>query len=266
MRATLDHRELYRLPWSAAGQRDRLARADEEVQPGLRRLLPRERPPGHKTLAEVRRDLDVFSASARSTACRSRAATRSCTRDRRDRPDGRARRAEADHQHERAGLTEALLGELKEAGLVGFTFHIDSKQGRPRLEEQERDRAVRAAPALAEMVAAAGGIGCSFNATVYEDTLQYVPEIVEWAQNNIDIVNTIVFIAFRAASSADDFDHYVKGEKVDFSAVLYCDRATRRRTRSSRPRSSPRSESASRTSPRRVPQRDREARLASSGC
>src|ERR1019366_8356964 len=71
------------------------------------------------------------------------------------------------------------------------------------------------------MVATAGGIGCSFNATVYEDTLRYVPDVLEWAQRNIEIVNTIVFIAFRAGVVGDNFDHYVQGEPVDFSAMPY---------------------------------------------
>src|ERR1019366_9115798 len=71
------------------------------------------------------------------------------------------------------------------------------------------------------MVATAGGIGCSFNATVYEDTLRYVPDVLEWAQRNIEIVNTIVFIAFRAGVVGDNFDHYVQGEPVDFGAMPY---------------------------------------------
>jgi len=47
------------------------------------------------------------------------------------------------------------------------------------------------------MLAAEGGIACSFNSTVYGDTLQYVPELVAWAQKHIDIVHTMVFILFR---------------------------------------------------------------------
>jgi uncharacterized protein (DUF952 family) len=71
------------------------------------------------------------------------------------------------------------------------------------------------------MVAAAGGIGCSFNATVYEDTLRYVPDVVAWAQRNIETVHTIVFIAFRQGVVGGAFDHYVKGVPVDLSAMPY---------------------------------------------
>ncbi len=109
-------------------------------------------------------------------------------------------------------LTEELLGELKRAGVAGFTFHIDSKQGRPGWKDKNEIELCELRRRYAEMVAAAGGdVGCSFNATVYEDTLRYVPDILEWAQRNIEIVNTIVFIAFRAGIVGGDFDHYVQG-------------------------------------------------------
>jgi uncharacterized radical SAM superfamily Fe-S cluster-containing enzyme len=71
-------------------------------------------------------------------------------------------------------LTEALLGQLKQAGVAGFTFHIDSKQGRPQWKDSNEIELCELRQHFAEMVARAGGIGCSFNATVYEDTLQYM--------------------------------------------------------------------------------------------
>ena len=67
----------------------------------------------------------------------------------------------------------------------------------------------------------AGGIGCSFNATVYEDTLVQVPELVAWAQRNIEIVNTIVFIAYRRGIVGGGFDYMVGGKPVDFGSIPY---------------------------------------------
>src|ERR1019366_4185690 len=102
-----------------------------------------------------------------------------------------------------------------------FTVHVDSRQGRRGWKNKNEIELCELRQRYAEMVAAAGGIGCSFNATVYEDTLQYVPDLVEWAHRNIEVVNTIVFIAFRAGVVGGGFDHYVRGEKVDFSEVPY---------------------------------------------
>jgi hypothetical protein len=120
-------------------------------------------------------------------------------------------------------LTPELLGELKRAGVAGFTFHIDSKQGRPGWKDSDEVDLNRLRLRYAEMVAAAGGIGCSFNATVYEDTLEQVPDVVAWAEDHIDIVNTVVFIAFRAGIVGGDFDYLVDGKPVDFLAVPYTD-------------------------------------------
>ncbi|MCK7522812.1 MAG: radical SAM protein [Ignavibacteriales bacterium] len=38
-------------------------------------------------------------------------------------------------------LTKELLHELKKAGVFGFTFHIDSKQGRPHWKDKNELRA-----------------------------------------------------------------------------------------------------------------------------
>jgi hypothetical protein len=71
----------------------------------------------------------------------------------------------------------------------------------------------------AEMVARAGGLACAFNSTVYEDTLDAVPDLVAWAQKHIDIVHLMVFICFRASALSGNFDYYANGEKVDIGPV-----------------------------------------------
>src|SRR5581483_4089641 len=99
--------------------------------------------------------------------------------------------------------------------------HVDSKQGRPRWKDKDEVELCELRQQFAELIAAAGGIGCSFNATVYEDTLAQVPDLVAWAQRNIEIVNTIVFIAFRSGVVGGDFEYLVNGKPVDFAAVPY---------------------------------------------
>jgi hypothetical protein len=121
-------------------------------------------------------------------------------------------------------LTKELLHELKEAGVFGFTFHIDSKQGRgrgPKWEGKNELELNELRLYYAEMLAAEGGIACSFNSTVYGDTLQYVPELAAWAQKHIDIVHTMVFILFRYITPDLPYDFYAGDKKIIFDDIHY---------------------------------------------
>lgn len=121
-------------------------------------------------------------------------------------------------------LTKKLLHDLKKAGVFGFTFHIDSKQRRGREEKWQGKNEVELNELrlyYAEMLAEEGGIACSFNSTVYDDTLQYVPDLVEWAHKHIDIVDTMVFILFRYITPNVPFDFYAGHEKIEWDDVHY---------------------------------------------
>jgi hypothetical protein len=120
-----------------------------------------------------------------------------------------------------APLTHALLARLKDAGVYGFTFHIDSRQGRPTWKGKNEVDLNELRLRYAEMLATAGGISCAFNSTVYEDTLRYVPDLVEWAAEHIDIVQVMVFILYRAAVPQLPFDWYAGGRKVDPDVLVY---------------------------------------------
>ena len=121
-------------------------------------------------------------------------------------------------------LTNELLTELKKAGVFGFTFHIDSKQGRGREKKWLNKNEVELNELrlyYAEMLAAIGGIACSFNSTVYSDTIQYIPELVEWAHKHIDIVHTMVFILFRYITPDTPFDFYAGDKKIIWDDIHY---------------------------------------------
>jgi hypothetical protein len=120
-----------------------------------------------------------------------------------------------------ATLTKELLKELKRAGVMGFTFHIDSKQGRPHWKNKNEVELNDLRLQYAEMLAEVGGISCAFNSTVYEDTLQYTPDLVAWAAKHIDIVHVMVFILYRAAVPQLPFDWYLGGKKIDMSVLTY---------------------------------------------
>jgi uncharacterized protein (DUF952 family) len=222
MSTTIDHRQLYRLPWSLPDNAIAWLEPTKKCNLACLGCYRENDPRGHKTLDEVRHDLEVFKRF-RTVDGVSIAGGDPLVHPeiveivRMVAQDGLKPIVNTNG----LALTEELLGELKGAGLAGFTFHIDSKQGRPRWKDADEIELCELRQHYAEMVAAAGGMGCSFNATVYEDTLRYVPDIVHWAQRNIETVHTVVFIAFRAGVVGNDFDHYVQGEPVDFSTMPY---------------------------------------------
>ncbi|MHB1569645.1 MAG: radical SAM protein [Solirubrobacteraceae bacterium] len=222
MTATIDHRELYRLPWSLPDNAIAWLEPTKKCNLACLGCYRENDPKGHKSLEEVRSDLDVFQryrtvdgvsiAGGDPLVHPQIVQIVSMVAERGLKPivntNGLA-------------LTERLLRDLANAGVAGFTFHVDSKQGRPRWKNKNEIELCELRQQLAEMVASVGGIGCSFNATVYEDTLRYVPDVLQWAQRNIDIVNTIVFIAFRAGAVGGDFDYLVHGKPVDFGVLPY---------------------------------------------
>lgn len=117
-------------------------------------------------------------------------------------------------------LTKELLAELKKAGVYGFTFHIDSKQGRPEWKGKNEIELNELRYHYAKMLADAGNISCAFNSTVYEDTMQYIPEMAKWAQKNIDIVQVMVFIIYRAVNNSA-YDFYLGPKKIDMGKLVY---------------------------------------------
>lgn len=117
-------------------------------------------------------------------------------------------------------LTKELLAELKKAGVYGFTFHIDSKQNRPGWKNKNELELNELRYHFARMLADAKNISCAFNSTVYEDTMQYVPEMAKWAENNIDIVQVMVFILYRAVNNTT-VDFYLGPKKIDMGNLVY---------------------------------------------
>ncbi|MYL83951.1 radical SAM protein [Desulfovibrio aerotolerans] len=120
-------------------------------------------------------------------------------------------------------LTPELVRELAAAGLVGFTMHVDSHQVRPGWKgASEKDlNALRLK--LAEMIHehGEGKVSCSFNATIYRDTLSEIPMLTRWAHEHIDIVQTMVYILFRSARKRSNFDVFANGRPADVGDLVY---------------------------------------------
>jgi hypothetical protein len=116
-------------------------------------------------------------------------------------------------------LTEALLSDLKKAGVFSFTFHIDTSQKRPKVNAKRESELNPIRLHYARMLAKVGGIACSFNATVSMITLPQIPDVVRWAQQYPELVHTLVFILYRSPNLAgEDFDVFANGKRIPYGA------------------------------------------------
>jgi hypothetical protein len=118
-------------------------------------------------------------------------------------------------------LTPELLGELKAAGLVGFTMHIDSHQDRPGWRERDEVEHNELRQHYADMVAVEGGLIIVFNSTVYPSTFRQIPDVVRWGQQNIDRVHGLVFITYRTLDTDKSVALDGEGRAVDASRLGY---------------------------------------------
>ncbi|MEA3375374.1 MAG: radical SAM protein [Chloroflexota bacterium] len=118
-------------------------------------------------------------------------------------------------------LTPQLLRELKQAGLVGFTMHIDSHQGRPGWRDKDEGEHNELRQHYADMVADEGGITLVFNSTVYPSTFPEIPDVVRWGQENIDRVHGLVFITYRTLDTEANVALDSEGRAVDASQLGY---------------------------------------------
>jgi hypothetical protein len=225
--APLDHRALYRLPWNLADNPIAWLEPTQACNlacDGCYRKNVKE----HKSMADVQADLDVFER-LRNFDGVSIAGGDPLTHPelpqivRRVTDMGR----KAIINTNGLAMTAELLRELKAAGLVGLTFHVDSRQGRPGWRDKTEVQMNELRSTYAEMVASVGGLACAFNSTVYGDTLHEVPDLVAWAGRNVGKVHTMVFILFRAAA-LEQFDYFAGGKKVDVSALVYGEHQKRR--------------------------------------
>jgi len=118
-------------------------------------------------------------------------------------------------------MTPEILRELKKAGLAGFTIHIDSHQNRPHWKNKTERDLNELRQHYAEMVAAEKAGYIIFNSTVYPSTFREIPEVVKWAQANIDRVHGLVFITYRTATTATQRARDAADREVDLGQLSY---------------------------------------------
>jgi hypothetical protein len=218
----LDHNKYYRLPWTLPDNAISWLEVTKACNMYCEGCYRENDPKGHKPLEEIKHDLQIFR-KLRKTDGVSLAGGDPLVH-----PDiVEVVRLIAEQglkpiiNTNGLALSKELLRELKKAGVVGFTFHVDSKQHRPYWKGKTEIELNPLRLQFAEMLADVGGLSCAFNSTVYEDTLPYVPEVIAWGQKHIEIVHVLVFIAFRAAVLKAQFDYYSGPNKVDMSPIVY---------------------------------------------
>ena len=118
-------------------------------------------------------------------------------------------------------LTPQNLKELKNAGLAGFTIHVDSHQNRPHWTGKSEAELNEFRQQCADMIASEGGMYVIFNSTVYPSTFHEIPDIIRWGQANIDKVNGLVFITYRTATTDKNIGFAAQEQQVDISKLSY---------------------------------------------
>lgn len=218
--APVDHRKLYRLPWSFSDN------VIAWLEPTMKCNLAcegcyRSNVDAHKSLDEVRDDLLTFARQRTFDSVSIAGGD----------PLLHPQIVDIVRMVKEMGwkpvintnglaMDLGLMRDLRRAGLIGLTFHIDSRQGRPGWRHKNERDLCALRLQYAEMAATVGGLSCAFNSTVYQDTLAEVPDLVQWAADHIDIVQTMVFIAYREAVLSD-FDYYDGAKKVDADRLKY---------------------------------------------
>jgi pyruvate-formate lyase-activating enzyme len=214
----LNPQELYRLPWSLTDNAISWLEVTTACNLACQGCYRDTRSPdGHKSLAQIADDLAVFKRT-RNSDCISIAGGD---------PLVHPQIVEIVRMIHEGGwkpivntnglaLTPQLLGELKRAGVYGFTFHIDTSQRRGDAKRTTTEAGYNMLrQRFAQMLAREGGIACSFNQTVTTDTLDEVPDVMRWAQRHPDIVHSVVFILYREPKLFEnEYDYYANGQKI----------------------------------------------------
>jgi len=218
----LNHLDYYRLPWTLTDNSISWLEPTAMCNLSCQGCYRKNEINSHKTIEEVREDLRVFSEN-RKTDGISIAGGEPLVH-----PDiVEIVRIIAEEEglkpiiNSNGGLlTKELLAELKKAGVFGFTFHVDSRQNRPGWKDANELDMNELRYQYARMLADAGNISCSFNSTVFEGTMKYIPGMMKWAEKHIDIVQVMVFILYRAVNNKLA-DYYLGPMKIDMDEFVY---------------------------------------------
>jgi len=116
-------------------------------------------------------------------------------------------------------LNEKLIADLRDAGLTGFSFHIDSTQLRPEFRKEVIGSEMELTGLrmkYARMVSSVGGVFASFGITVTSKNAPEIRQFAQWAIDNLRIVHGISLITYRGMPVSKGIEYYnIDGKKVD---------------------------------------------------
>ncbi len=118
-------------------------------------------------------------------------------------------------------LNPEILHKLKEAGLAGFTIHIDSHQNRPHWQNRSEKDHNSLRQNIANMVHSEGGLFLVFNSTIYPNTLHEISDIVQWGHTNIEKVQGLVFVTYRTTPNSDNIATDKNNQTININKLSY---------------------------------------------
>jgi hypothetical protein len=97
-------------------------------------------------------------------------------------------------------MTKQLVTDLYNAGVYGFTNHIDMMQKRDGWKAGTTELDLmplrqKVADLLYEV--GKGKIYTTYNMTTYHENFKYIPDVVKWVRSNVKKVNGVEFITYR---------------------------------------------------------------------
>jgi hypothetical protein len=112
---------------------------------------------------------------------------------------------------------------MKGAGLFGVAIHVDKMQKRqPEWNNKTEAELNELRQYYVDMVHDVGGLYCSIGLTVFRSNLAEIPEVIRWANKNIDRVDGVRFTIFGAASTDQDIEYLTPdGERLETNDLCY---------------------------------------------
>lgn len=114
-------------------------------------------------------------------------------------------------------LNEEFLVKLRDAGLTGLSFHIDSTQQRPGFSDKniKTEKELNGLRLKYAKMVKKVGFYSHFGITVTNNNKDSVPEFVAWALSNIKYVNGVSLSIFRGLPVCDSVEYYSGDQKVE---------------------------------------------------
>ena len=114
-------------------------------------------------------------------------------------------------------LTENMLRDLKWAGLMEISFHVDSGQIRKGWTGKDEVELIQLRQKFADLLHKVGGVKCNFNMTVSKRNVEDVPKTVQCALDNRGKVTGLTIITLRGAMLGEGDEFFANGQKVKLS-------------------------------------------------